>query len=94
MTKILVLDQPMGDTLQFVRTCWTEFLSADHVGPQVYAECTTSLAAPVHFNREVTDSATVLRPNLLSPAWWRGGVGETSTPVLPALIPFEIGHAA
>lgn len=46
MTKILVLDQPIGDTLHFVRSCWTEFLSAGPVGSQEYAECSRSMAAP------------------------------------------------
>ncbi|MEV8601852.1 hypothetical protein AB0465_18460 [Streptomyces griseoviridis] len=94
MTMILVMDQPLGDSMRFVRACWIEFLLAHRMQPLAFAECARSTAQPVHFNREVTGSATVLRPNLLSPAWWRGGMGETSTPVLPALIPFEIGDAA
>ncbi|MET9360434.1 hypothetical protein ABZX93_05950 [Streptomyces sp. NPDC006632] len=94
MTEILVMDQPMGDTVRFVRACWIEFLLAHRVPPLAFAECARSTAEPVHFNRQMTDAATVLRPNLLSPAWWREGMAETASCVLPAIIPFEIGEAA
>ncbi|MEW1922211.1 hypothetical protein [Streptomyces sp. NPDC088360] len=94
MTPILVMDQPMGDSVPFVREQWIKFLLAHRVPPLHIPECTSSAVAPVYFNRQVTGTATVLRPNLLSPAWWRGGVAETASCVLPALIPFEIGVAA
>ncbi|MFF1693078.1 hypothetical protein ACFVXC_05550 [Streptomyces sp. NPDC058257] len=76
----------IGDTPQHVEDRWNGY-SVVH-GPLV-VHCTRAVSEPVMFAREDRVDATIMRPNLLHPGWWRGGWADTASPVLPAKIEKE-----
>ncbi|MFC9505456.1 hypothetical protein [Streptomyces sp. NPDC057002] len=96
MRTIPVLHQDPGDDLPMIRANWVIFATDFPPGtaPENVPECTSSATKPVFFNRQETPAATILRPNLLHPGWWRGGMGETASPVLPAIVNKEGVNAA
>lgn len=90
MLTIPVTHVEFGDTIERTISRLAVFAAICPPGTAV-TECD---ADPLMFNRELTSNAAIFRPNLLSPAWWRGGSSETSFKTQPAIIPFETKESA
>ncbi|NIY68089.1 hypothetical protein [Streptomyces malaysiensis] len=81
-----------GDQPEFVHDNWRRLLARPDSEP--VPECEQNWLSPVMFNRQESENATILRPNLLCPGWWRRGVAETATKVLPSIFEHEVDRAA